>query len=257
MKWTQESKVWLLTLIVGILGIIEGKVGVIFPADWLPYIETVGQVVALIGALLKISPLPREQWSTEKRITEATKKIVGMLVIVAVASAGCHQKPLNIQTNPVGTVAHYATQVTNIVQGVQDALIAAEAAKIPGVTAERIAPGIRATMDFGKQAQKLAAALTELDALPIGDLTRPTKIKAIGVALASMQAIAFNMIIPVGDDPLLIKIRDLVREVSVLLLTVQQQLQPPVPDATVPSARLHRPGWLWPVLAQVPCPIVA
>lgn len=165
-----------------------------------------------------------------------------LLVSLAFALVACHG-PINIQTNPVGAVANYGKQVVDTVQAVQDAVVAAEIAKVPGVTVERIAPVVRASIFVGREAQKLADALVELDALPIGDLSRPTKIKAIGVILATTNALVFNMVVPVGDDPLLIKIRDLVREVSVLLLTVQQSLMPgePLPDPQLPA------DWLGPL----------
>ncbi len=199
-----------------------------------------------LGNYLKTSPLPREVWTPEERSARMNggKIAVVLLLALVLPQLACHDKPLNIQTNPVGTVAHYSTQIVTIVQAAQDAVIAAEAAKIPGVTVERIAPFIRATIQVGQKAQELATALTELDALPIGDLTRPTKIKAVGVILASTQAIVFNMVVPVGDDPLLIKIRDLVREVSVLLLTIQQELVPPENQ----TAR----GGMW----QAPSPVL-
>lgn len=248
------SLVWTLGLVIAILTFTANQQG-LFPAWLQPWLNYASGILAIVMAYLKQSPAkepPREAWSPQMRAVKNGNTITGLLLMLALAPFvyGCHG-PINIQTNPVGAVSHYGKQVVDTVQAVQDAVIAAEAAHIPGVTVKGIAPVIRATIDVGKQAQKLADALIELDALPIGDLSRPTKVKTIGVILASTNAIVFNMIVPVGDDPLLVKIRDLVREVSILLMTVQQQL---VPAPSVPS-----PACLDTTSSRrfAPCPLLA
>ena len=258
LSFNSASVIWTLGLIIAILAFTANQQG-LFPAWLQPWLNYATGLLGLIMAYLKQSPAkepPREEWSSAMRGVKTGRNIRVLLVMLALLPfmQGCHG-PINIQTNPVGAVAHYGKQVVDIVQSVQDAVIAAQKAKLPGVTVERIAPVIRATIEVGKQGQNLAKALTELDALPIGDLTRPTKTKAIGVILASMNALIFNMVVPVGDDPLLIKIRDLVREVSVLLLTVQQQLLPPAPAAPPASTSHGRHGPLVPVPSPVLCPV--
>jgi hypothetical protein len=143
-----------------------------------------------------------------------------MLAVLACASltlAGCGGNP-HIQTNPVGAIAAYGTQVTNAVRAVQSVVITAEAAQLLPTDKARVVIGV--TRELGLKAQMLADGLTELQAVTGDDISKRAVLAKVGIIVRAMNDLVLQVIVPVDNVQLREQLRVVLTEVSGLLITV-------------------------------------
>jgi hypothetical protein len=186
--------------------------------DWIKFLSA---IFAYIMGQLGTSPLkgdPKPDCVDPKKLS----KLVVVLALLPLMSA-CG-KNLNFQTNPVGTTAHYATQVTRAAQGVQDAVITAHAGNL--MSKDAAAAVVKVTVQIGVKAQELATALAELDKLGLDDLGRKPIVAKVALILQTTNELVYQLnladyfaTLSQGSKE---KIRDLLQEISRVLLLVAQ-----------------------------------
>jgi hypothetical protein len=151
---------------------------------------------------------------------------LAVVVILGVTSAGCPKNKPNIQTNPVGAVAAYGLDVTNAVRAVQSTVILAEQSKlIPTDAARKV---VLVTREMGVKAQELAAALTELDKLNVGDLSRAALLTKVGFILKAMNQLIVQTLVPIDNADLRTQLSTILNDVGELLLKLSAALGPGV-----------------------------
>lgn len=153
-----------------------------------------------------------------------------LLVLWALATFGCSH---SVQTNPVAAVADYGLKVTQIAQSLQHALIDAEAQGV--VSADKIKEPMRYSILLGRKVQELADALTAIDKLPVGDLSRASKLEQAGVLLGAANELVFHLASPIDDPTLRGTIMDLAAQISNLLITIGRYVPVLVAPAGAPA----------------------
>jgi hypothetical protein len=154
------------------------------------------------------------------------KRSIASLAVVVILSSACAANKPNIQTNPVGAVAAYGTDVMTAVRAVQSTVILYEQSKlIPTDQARKI---ILVTREMGVKAQDLANALTELDKLQPGDLARSALLTKVGFILKAMSQLVVQALIPIDNADLRTQLAVTLNDIGSLLMTIAASLGPGV-----------------------------
>lgn len=156
------------------------------------------------------------------------RKAASLVVVIclAVGTAGCPKNKPNIQTNPVGAVAAYGLDVTNAVRAVQSTVILAEQSKL--ISTDQARKVILVTRQMGLKSQELAAALTELDKLNVGDLSRAALLTKVGFILKAMNQLIVQTLVPIDNADLRTQLSTILNDVGDLLLKLSAALGPGV-----------------------------
>jgi hypothetical protein len=131
---------------------------------------------------------------------------------------GC-ARPYDFKTNPVGATAYYADQIVQLNGEAEKAIIAAEDAKMLPTPDARTALALCRQID--EKGTQLSSALTELDKLPLTDIGRQPLLAKVSTILSSINALAFNVVVPIGDSQARLKVSEALQKVSNLLITIQ------------------------------------
>lgn len=123
-------------------------------------------------------------------------------------------------------MAAYALDVTNAVRAVQSTVILAEQSKLIPTDATRKV--ILVTREMGVKAQELAAALTELDKLNVGDLSRAALLTKVGFILKAMNQLIVQTLVPIDNPDLRTQLSVILNDVGELLLKLSAALGPGV-----------------------------
>lgn len=221
--FNRDSWVWLMVFIGAFAAYIDGTPPF---GEWSrhEYIQLALFLAAWFSGKAATSPFSGGSSAT---LNVDTKRfLVGLLVPLLLLGAACG-KTLNFQTNPVGTTAHYAEQVTRAVHGIQDAVIGAEKSRL--MTADQTAKVVRVTVQLGQKAQELATALSELDKLPLTDIGRAPLVAKVGLIVQTINELVYDLNLSDYFSTLTPetkqKIYDLLREVGRVLVTLATEVR--------------------------------
>lgn len=217
----RDSWVWLAAFLGTLLAFIDGTPPF---SEWArhDWIQLGLLVVAWATGKAATSPFPGE---VKRSNTPTVVPLLVALLVLPFASA-CN-KHLTFQTNPVGTTAHYATQVTQAAKGVQDLVIGFESGgQIPTTTARSV---VVITVEIGRKAQELAVALSELDRVGLTDMSRRPLVAKIGLILQTVNELTDKL--KLGDYFITLapdvrdRVHALLKEIGSVLITVGTEIR--------------------------------
>ncbi len=142
-----------------------------------------------------------------------------MAVLFIMATVACAHPRYDINTNPVGATAYYADQVIQLNGQIEKALMAAESVGRMTTADTRTALGICRQID--EKGAQLAVALRKLGALDFTNMGRQPILQEVNTILTAINALLFNVVLPIGDNQTRAQTSDLLEQIGRLLLTVQ------------------------------------
>ncbi len=140
-------------------------------------------------------------------------------VLLLVALVGCGHPAYDFKTNPVGATAYYADQIIQLNGEAEKAIIKAEGAKMLATADARVALSLCRQID--EKGVQLSSALTELDKLSLTDVGRQPLLQKVSTLLSAINALAFNVVVPIGDNRTRLEVSEALQQVARLLITIQ------------------------------------
>lgn len=221
--WNRDSWLWWLGIASAVVLYLTQAAP---PTEWgyQDWLKALAFAIATISGKLATSPLA----GAPKNLgTVDPKKYVMLLALLPAVGLSACAKNVSFETNPVGATAHYATQVTRAVKGVQDTMISAEAAKF--VSTAQTAAVVKVTVQIGVKAQELATALSELDRLPLADLGRKPLVAKVGIILQATNELVDALKLSdhfVSLSPeMRAKIHELLKEIGAVLIRLGTEVR--------------------------------
>jgi phage FluMu protein gp41 len=145
------------------------------------------------------------------------KRLAPILLLILLV--GCAHPAYDFKANPVGATAYYADQIIQLNGEAEKTIIAAEEAKMLATSDARTALALCRQID--EKGAQLAGALTELDKLSLTDVGRQPLLAKVSTLLSAINALAFNVVVPIGDNQTRLAVSEALQQVAKLLLTIQ------------------------------------